>query len=183
MAENKIKINRAPVLTLWGAVVAEHLGYDWEEALTLGKVVAGLNAQSKGERLGIYHPEEEKEKKEEQVRQRAPGEEYYIKVVGREIPATNTEGGVRATVKGKPVNPSSVERYLEKKFGSQLPEVRQAMEDLAGSMNQQELGRRAYSLYEKFRPSVPEGQRGWGAAGELDLNLIRSLGQKDNRSS
>ena len=23
------KINRAPVLTLWAAVVAEHLGFDW----------------------------------------------------------------------------------------------------------------------------------------------------------
>lgn len=29
-----IKINRAPVLTLWAAVVAERLGFDWEEAQT-----------------------------------------------------------------------------------------------------------------------------------------------------
>lgn len=43
----QITINRAPVLTLWAAVVAERAGYDPEAALTLGKCVAGLNAQSK----------------------------------------------------------------------------------------------------------------------------------------
>jgi len=39
-----IKINRAPVLTLWAAVVAKRLGFKWNEALTLGRAVAGLNA-------------------------------------------------------------------------------------------------------------------------------------------
>lgn len=53
-----IEINRAPVLTLWAAIVAERLGYRHDEALTLGKAVAGLNAQSKGRRLGIYKPSE-----------------------------------------------------------------------------------------------------------------------------
>jgi hypothetical protein len=46
-------INRAPVLTLWAAVVAEMLGFDYDEALTLGRVVAGLNAYSKGIALGL----------------------------------------------------------------------------------------------------------------------------------
>jgi hypothetical protein len=46
MAVRKVKVNRAPVLTLWAAVVAERLGYERDEALTLGKAVAGLNAQS-----------------------------------------------------------------------------------------------------------------------------------------
>ena len=48
-----VQINRAPVLTLWAAVVAEALGFAPDEALTLGKAVAGLNAQAKGRRLGI----------------------------------------------------------------------------------------------------------------------------------
>ena len=43
-----IQINRAPVLTLWAAVVAECLGFEWTEALTLGRAVAGLNAYAKG---------------------------------------------------------------------------------------------------------------------------------------
>ena len=33
-------------------------------------------------------------------------------------------------------------------------------------------------LYEKFRPTVARGQRGWGQKGELDLDVIRSLGRK-----
>ncbi len=33
----KITINRAPVLTLWVAVVAERLGFAWDEAVTLGR--------------------------------------------------------------------------------------------------------------------------------------------------
>jgi hypothetical protein len=54
MAKRKVKINRAPVLTLWATIVAERLGYDHDAALTLGKAVAGLNAQSKGRRLGLF---------------------------------------------------------------------------------------------------------------------------------
>ena len=44
MASKTISINRAPVLTLWAAVVAQGLGFDEDESLTLGKAVAGLNA-------------------------------------------------------------------------------------------------------------------------------------------
>ena len=52
----RITINRAPVLTLWAAVVAKRLGFAWDEALTLGRAVAGLNAYSKGKALGLFHP-------------------------------------------------------------------------------------------------------------------------------
>ncbi|HEX9901784.1 MAG TPA: hypothetical protein VGB72_02860 [Acidobacteriota bacterium] len=51
-------INRAPVLTLWASIVAERLGYDQGSSLSLAKAVAGLNAQSKGRRLGIYRAAE-----------------------------------------------------------------------------------------------------------------------------
>src|SRR6516162_9715497 len=47
-----ISINRAPVLTLWAAVVAERLGFDEDEGLSLGKALAGLTAQTKGRRQG-----------------------------------------------------------------------------------------------------------------------------------
>ena len=58
-----ISINRAPVLTLWAAVVAQRLGFRWDGSLSLGKALAGLNAQSKGRRLGIFKPHEEKAKR------------------------------------------------------------------------------------------------------------------------
>ena len=43
-----VMVNRAPVLTLWAAVVTEVLGFGHDEALSLGRAVAGLNASSKG---------------------------------------------------------------------------------------------------------------------------------------
>ena len=45
MARDRILINGVPVLTLWTAVVAERLGFDRKEALSLGKAVAGMTAQ------------------------------------------------------------------------------------------------------------------------------------------
>src|SRR5215510_8116518 len=77
MANRTVTINRAPVLTLWAAVVAERLGYDQEAALTLGKAVGGLNAQSKGRRLGIFEePKDAQEDKEQKARQ--PGEASMV---------------------------------------------------------------------------------------------------------
>jgi hypothetical protein len=49
-------VNRAPVLTLWAAVVAEVLGFEHNEALTLRRAVAGLNAYSRGVSLGLFQP-------------------------------------------------------------------------------------------------------------------------------
>ena len=63
MTSKAISINRAPVLTLWAAIVAQRLGFDEGEAHTLGKALAGLNAQAKGRRLGIFKPHEEKPRK------------------------------------------------------------------------------------------------------------------------
>ena len=39
-----IRINRAPVLTLWASIVAERLGWPHETALTMGQTVAGMTA-------------------------------------------------------------------------------------------------------------------------------------------
>ena len=47
-----IIVNRAPVLTLWAAVVAEHLGHPWDTALTLGRSVAGSAARVKARNIG-----------------------------------------------------------------------------------------------------------------------------------
>jgi hypothetical protein len=51
-----VTINRAPVLTVLIAVVAERLGFERDEALTLGRAVAGLNAYSKGVAIGLFTP-------------------------------------------------------------------------------------------------------------------------------
>jgi hypothetical protein len=88
----------------------------------------------------------------------------------------NTQVGVRAVAESKPIQPDGVERYLESKFGDALAETRRAMMDLASGLEPDELAAQAFSLYEQFRPRIPEGVRGWGAKGELDLARIRRLG-------
>jgi hypothetical protein len=59
---SSVMVNQAPLLTLWAAVVAEVLGFEHDEALTLGRAVAGLNAYSKGVSLGLFsqHPRRSK---------------------------------------------------------------------------------------------------------------------------
>src|SRR5881394_345047 len=128
MAQGRILINRAPVLTLWAAVVAERLGFDRKEALSLGKAVAGLTAQSKGRRLGIFTPSPEAVRK---VREQKRDKEFFVEICGRSVPAINTPEGIRAVNKAKPVEPAGVERYLQGKFGEALPVVRAAMSALA----------------------------------------------------
>ena len=177
MPENTILINRAPVLTLWVAVVAEALGYERYTAFTLGKGLAGLNAQSKGRFLGIYGRRESPEG-EPSPKKTGLGEEFWIEICERSIPVKNTEDGVRAVIKDEPIDPCSVEKYLRSKFGKHYETVRMVMEELAGSFPREELDHKAYVLYEKFRPGIPSGQRGWGAKGELRLDFIRSLRKK-----
>lgn len=174
MTREVVQVNRAPVLTLWAAVVAERLGYDEEAALSLGRALAGLTAQAKGQRLGIYKPAEKGPPKKPRV-----GEEFWVELLGRPIPVVQTSRGVRAVSGACPIEPEGVERYLEGKFGEALETVRRAMEALAASLNPAELAVRAYALYERFRPSIPDGVRGWGAKGELNIDRIRELAEKD----
>jgi hypothetical protein len=173
-ASKTVRVNRAPVLTLWGAVVAERLGYGRKTALTLGKAVAGLSAQAKGRRLGVIHEAPEDEKKR-RARARAKAGVTSVEVMGRRIPVIRTQEGLRAVRDHTPEDPAVVERYLESKLGDSLPAVRAAMVALAKSMPKGELSERAFALYESFRPRVPPGERGWGAKGELDLARIRAL--------
>src|SRR6202166_4871195 len=147
MTERHILINRAPVLTLWASTVAERMGFDQDEALSLGKAVAGLTAQSKGRRLGIYKPVPQEVKN---ARARKRGVEFLIEICGRSVPPINTPDGVRAVNKNQPIEAKSVERYLESKFDESLGTARTAMRDLAKSFQPEQLSKDAFSLYEKF---------------------------------
>lgn len=46
---------------------------------------------------------------------------------------------------------------------------------MARSFPPKKLATRAYSLYEKFQPTVPTGTGGWGAKGDLDLEKLKGL--------
>ena len=59
-----------------------------------------------------------------------------------------------------------------------LKAVRSAMQKLAKAYKPQEIAHDAYRLYERFRPDIPAGTKGWGAKGDLDLGLIGGLAKE-----
>jgi hypothetical protein len=42
----------------------------------------------------------------------------------------------------------------------------------------QELAHDAYRLYERFRPDIPAGKKGWAAKGDLDRGLVGRLAKE-----
>ena len=170
----RIEINRAPVMTLWASVVAERLGHPSDEALTLGRAVAGMNAQSKAVHLGLRESSESSAKGEKGKRPLAKSGSVLL--LGRNVPVVRTSQGLRTVSEsGKPDPPEAVERYLEGKFGDALADARAAMTKLAKAFPKAELEEKAYALYEAFRPKIPQGTRGWGAKGVLDLGTLAKL--------
>lgn len=168
-----LRVNRAPVLTLWAAVVAERLGHPEETALTLGAAVAGTAARAKARRLGIGD-----ERPEEDSLRRQSGDageaRPTVRLLGREIAVSRSDGGVLlAAHEERPQSPAPVRAYLARAFGDRLGEVRAAMEQLAASLPPDELNRVGFRLYERFRPEVPDGVEGWGKKAVLDIGRIR----------
>jgi len=170
-----VRINRAPVLTLWAAVVAERLGMPYETALTVGQTLAGLGAYAKGVRLGIYASPEKRPHELPPALPAGVKKVRDVELLGRRLHIGETPNGPRAISKGEIVKPESVERYLRGKFGDALATVRAEMRRLASCFTPEQLNQEGFHLYEQFRPAVPPGERGWGAKGVLDVSKIRAL--------
>lgn len=175
MAE--IKVNRAPFLTLWASVVARRLGYDGDEALTLGRAVAGLTAQSKGRRLGIYTASSDEERAKLREKREEIGAET-VEVMDRVIPCVRTPDGLRALSKASPADPESVRKYLAGRFKENLSVVEAKLVGLAATFDPTELDRAAMDVYMRLRPNVPKGREGWGKAGLLDTEKIDELARE-----
>jgi len=170
----EIKINRAPFLTLWASVVARRLGYGEGEALTLGRAVSGLTAQSKGRRLGIYTPSSEASKQKVRAQREEIGAET-VEMMDREIPCVRTPDGLRALSKTSPTDPESVRKYLRGRFKEALSTVEEKLTALAETFEPEELDRVAMDIYMRLRPNVPKGREGWGKTGLLDTVKIDEL--------
>ena len=167
-----IRVNRAPVLTLWATVVAERLGHPPATALSLGRFVAGSSARAKGRRLGIVEERQAAEERQAKAAELKPHRQT-VRLLGRDIPVLPAgDDTLRAEADGKPASDKSAASYIARAFHDRLPEVRAAMERLAASLLAEELNRVGFRLYERFRPGVPEGTQGWGAKGELRLEQI-----------
>jgi hypothetical protein len=150
-----LRINRAPVLTLWAAVVAERQGMPREAALTIGQALAGLTAYSKGVRLGIYAPAAERPHEAPPPLPKGVKNIHDVHLLGRLVHVAETPAGPRAIAKGELVKPEAVERYLRGKFSDALDAVRAELEHLASGFPPERLNDEGFHLYEQFRPEVP----------------------------
>ena len=112
-----VNISRAPVLTLWAAVVAEQPGFDRAASLTLGQAVAGKSAYVKGVTLGII------ELKPELVRERAKqlgeGEQLFVGLLGKPAGCGDSRWAKRRG-QGQSGNPARIEKYLAANFDDRL---------------------------------------------------------------
>jgi len=169
--EEPVLINRAPVLELWGACVASftHPDLSWSACVSIGSSISTITAISKGRAIGtIARPETEKKDKKSKNKERE-AVEPTLHVMGFPM----TLKGDAVVVKGSPKRGS--EASLSRRFGDEnLRRVKsQMLESLAQwSGAEDELDKKAFSMYEEFRPDVAQGQRGWGRKGELYLSKI-----------
>jgi hypothetical protein len=95
--------------------VAEVLGFEPDEALTLGRALAVLNAYSKGGSLGLFQPTPKEV--QEQRRKMRKEETVTVELLHRAVAAKHTIEGLRALSGESPIHPERVQKYLEGKFG------------------------------------------------------------------
>ena len=184
-----VSINRAPVLTLWAAVLA-HVGpaqLPWLSALTVGKAIAGMIAQSRGRSLGVFDSAAGGPHKRQKTAQERESEADDVQVMGIKVHMARVGQHVYATISNKPVNASQCDRYVHTHFGANRPRVIAAMKYLThcilarGADGEADVaGRYTFTLYEQFRPNTADGQApGWGQKGDLDLSKIVEMGKNE----
>jgi hypothetical protein len=172
-----IIINRAPVLELWGASVAQFLNPEvsWEICLSVGGAISTITAISKGRSIGtIDKPDPgEAQKKREERKKKAEKEGLdEIEVMSFHLKLKDGQ----AMVGDKPKKAG--EEALIKKYGGneQYKKAKSTFQDAlkAWKGKDDQLDKQAFGFYEDFRPSIPPGQKGWGRKGQLNLQTVQT---------
>lgn len=173
-----IIINRAPVLELWASCVAHtlHPSLPWETCLSVGGAISTIGAISKGRSIGTIDKPDPGEAQEKREKRKEKADEQGLEELEVMSFHLRIKDG-QAMVGDKPKKAG--EEALRKKFGGeeQYEKVRKAFEGpLEGwKTREEELDKRAFGMYEDFRPNVKPGQAGWGRKGELRLGTVRSV--------
>ncbi|KAJ8587433.1 hypothetical protein M405DRAFT_310780 [Rhizopogon salebrosus TDB-379] len=164
-------VNRAPLMTAWATIVAERLGFEREEALSIASVYTEMNAISKGVALGLFD-----ETRKREIEPIKDGTQPYVDLMGRRIPLYQTQTETwRALTNASPALPSTAYSYISRAFRQTTPHVIGALRLLAKTFPPPELNKKGFALYAEFRPDVD----GWGKRGEVRCERILSLRKKD----
>ncbi|ETI21052.1 hypothetical protein G647_07395 [Cladophialophora carrionii CBS 160.54] len=182
--DNKpVIINRAPVLQLWAACVAQKLypNLSWSTHLSIGSAVSALCAISKGRAIGtIDQPNDDPDKKAEKEKKKRSAEKGADDEVDVMSFKLLLEDG-SAIVSGTPQKANEaalIKKYGEAEYARTKKTMEEAIDMFEARAKKGELNRTAFHMYEEFRPSVQHGQGGWGKKGELRLEKIRELAEK-----
>ncbi|EIN10463.1 hypothetical protein PUNSTDRAFT_100008 [Punctularia strigosozonata HHB-11173 SS5] len=165
-------VNRAPLMTAWATVVAEALGFQREEALSIASVYTEMNAISKGVSIGVF-----RQGKAVGIEASEGGSQPFVDLMGRKIPLYRThdseDASWRALNAGVPASPSSAYSYIQRSFRQTLPYVMGALRLLANNYSDRsaELNKAGFALYAEFRPE----NVGWGERGKVSCETILSL--------
>ncbi|KAF7352722.1 Glutamine synthetase [Mycena venus] len=144
-------VNRAPLMTAWSTLVAERLGFQREEALSIASVYTEMNAVSKGVSMGIYKPGTQYKRSTEAAKG------------GSQPPLfKNQDSQWRALSNGTAVQPSTAFSYISRAFRQTTPHIIGTLRLLAESFTPQEINAKGWALYADFRPEV----NGWGERAE-----------------
>ena len=172
--DNPIVINRAPVLQLWGACVTKVVCPDlsWQTCLSAGNAISSLCAVSKGKAIGMIERKERDEDANKRSKKDTASLEN-IHVMGFPIPIKD---GVAMMGKTKKTLAEGQLRYKygnDAKYEGAKKTFQEALKKWKGE--EDILQKNAFHMYEKFRPSVPKGQPGWGRKGHLDLEKAKAV--------
>jgi len=177
-SKNEITINRAPVLTLWSATVTHFLypSLSWSTCLSAGSAISAICAISKGRSIGMISEPDEEQKEERKKKKESDVGFEELEVMHFKL---KMKDGIAFVGRKKQ---SGSEGALKGKFGDAYENVRgvfeEGLEKWREGKREKDLDEKAFRMYEKFRPEVPVGQRGWGRKGVLDLEKVgRVIGE------
>ena len=162
-----LRINRAPVLTLWAAVVAERLGF---------AVGGGAHTGTRRRRTQRLRQGQSPRSLHAHAARRpgaAPGAAREGDAEGG-APAPGRAGdayrrGLRALSKEKPIDPATVQRYLTSKFGAALDEGLRGDAAAGHFTSASRTGGRGVIISTNSSDRLfPRARRGWGATGHIE---------------
>jgi len=152
-----IFVNRAPVLQVWCVCACKVLGMSDLESLAISSHVLQICSDLKKKAVGLESPF--KEKGPERL-------EDVVQILGFEASLPKDEDEVRSVAE------KSL-RYIRNAFEDKLAKVYTVMFQRASQLGPEALRSDvAYEEYERFRPKVSGGGKGFGEKGRFHLRAV-----------
>ncbi|ETW84001.1 hypothetical protein HETIRDRAFT_239532, partial [Heterobasidion irregulare TC 32-1] len=176
LATKSTVVNRAPIMMAWAFIVAERLGFQRAEALSIASVYTEMNAISKGVALNIFPTTQPYTLAAADASPH--GAQPYVTLLSRRVPLLQTAAGtwralaLSPSAHAGPAPPGAAHAYIARALKHTAPAVLGALRLLAASYADADaLNRDGWALYAAFRPAVD----GWGQRGEVRCATILGL--------